>query len=231
MASKRMFSIAVIDTDKFLDLPSSSQALYFHLGMRGDDDGFVASPRKIVRSIGANDDDLRLLASKGFIIPFDSGVIVITDWYVNNFIRKDRYAPTIHLTERALLGKEPSGRYTLESPLSPNGIPDDNQVTPQISIDKISLDKSSIIAAAPAPKKKKFIPPGIEEVAAYCSERGNGIDPQAFVDFYAARDWRSGKSKIMDWKACIRTWERNQHKQSSGRAECEFDYSNTEGSL
>ena len=79
MAQKRMFSLKVVDTDKFLEMPSSSQALYFHLGMHGDDDGFVSSPKKIARAVGCNDDDIRLLAAKGFIIPFDSGVIVITD--------------------------------------------------------------------------------------------------------------------------------------------------------
>lgn len=76
MAQKRMFSLSVIDTDRFLEMPVSAQALYFHLGMHGDDDGFVASPRKIARSVGCNVDDLRLLAQKNFIIPFESGVVV-----------------------------------------------------------------------------------------------------------------------------------------------------------
>ena len=84
MAQKRMFSLAVTDTDKFLDMSASAQALYFHLGMHGDDDGFVASPKKIARGVGCNDDDLRLLASKGYIIPFESGVIVIVDWNINH---------------------------------------------------------------------------------------------------------------------------------------------------
>ena len=87
MAQKRMFSLAVVDTDKFLDMSSSAQALYFHLGMHGDDDGFVSSPKKIARTAGCNDDDLRLLAAKGFVIPFDSGVIVITDWNINNTLK------------------------------------------------------------------------------------------------------------------------------------------------
>ena len=93
MALKRMFSLSVTDTDKFLDMSVSAQALYFHLGMHGDDDGFVSSPRKIARSVGCNDDDLRLLASKGYIIPFESGVIVIADWNINNTLKNDRYHP------------------------------------------------------------------------------------------------------------------------------------------
>lgn len=91
MAAKRMFSIDVVDTDKFLDMPVSTQALYFHFGMRADDDGFVASPRKIVKIANCTNDDLKVLISKGYVIPFQSGVIVITDWKTNNFIRSDRY--------------------------------------------------------------------------------------------------------------------------------------------
>ena len=87
MANKRMFSLDVIDTDKFLDMPASTQCLYFQLGMRADDDGFVSSPKKIVKIANCSEDDLRLLASKGYIIPFESGIIVITDWNVNNSIR------------------------------------------------------------------------------------------------------------------------------------------------
>ena len=103
MAQKRMFSMQVVDTDKFMDMPTSTQALYFHLGMHGDDDGFVASPRKIARAAGCNDDDIRLLAAKGLIIPFDSGVVVITDWRINNTLQNDRYHETVYREEKALL--------------------------------------------------------------------------------------------------------------------------------
>ena len=111
MAQKRMFSIKVVDTDKFLEMPSSSQALYFHLGMHGDDDGFVSSPKKIARAVGCNDDDIRLLAAKGFIIPFDSGVIVITDWRINNTLKNDRYQETIYTEEKETLCLDEAGRY------------------------------------------------------------------------------------------------------------------------
>lgn len=119
MAQKRMFSLSVTDTDKFLDMSTSAQALYFHLGMHGDDDGFVASPRKIARCVGCNDDDLRLLASKGYIIPFESGVIVIVDWSINNTLKNDRYHKTIFSTERALLSADSAGRWVLDSSLEP----------------------------------------------------------------------------------------------------------------
>ena len=102
MAQRRMFSAQIVNSDAFLDMPISSQALYFHLGMHSDDDGFV-SPRKVLRLIGAGDDDLKVLLSKQFVIPFDSGVIVITHWKQNNYIQADRYTPTIYKAERQQL--------------------------------------------------------------------------------------------------------------------------------
>lgn len=90
MANRRMFSKDVVETDKFLNMPLTSQALYFHLGMEADDDGFVSSPKKVQRSIGCTEGDLKHLASCGYIIPFENGVVVIADWSVNNWIRPDR---------------------------------------------------------------------------------------------------------------------------------------------
>lgn len=103
MANRRMFSLAVIDTDKFLDMPSTTQALYFHLGMRADDDGFVSSPKKIAAITNCSMDDLKLLIAKGYVIPFESGVIVITHWKQHNYIQSDRYRKTIYKAERAQL--------------------------------------------------------------------------------------------------------------------------------
>ena len=104
MARRRMFSLDVVDTDRFLDMPSSTQALYFHLGMRADDDGFVASPKRTTAMCGCSADDLNLLAAKGFVKPFESGVLVIVDWKKNNLIRPDRYTPTQFQEEKAQLG-------------------------------------------------------------------------------------------------------------------------------
>src|SRR5436190_8252940 len=99
MAQRRMFSSQIVTADAFLEMPLTSQALYFHLGMSADDDGFV-SPKKILRMTGAGDDDLKVLMAKGFVIPFNSGVIVITHWKQNNYLRNDRYTPTIYKAER-----------------------------------------------------------------------------------------------------------------------------------
>lgn len=123
MANRRMFSLDVVDTDKFLDMSASAQALYFHLGMRADDDGFVSSPRKIAKASNCGLDDLTLLAAKGFINPFESGVVVVTHWKENNYIRADRYKPTRYVKEAELLEKT-GDVYQL----STNGIPTDNQL-------------------------------------------------------------------------------------------------------
>ena len=90
MANRRMFSNDVVGTDHFLEMPLTSQALYFHLGMRADDDGFISSPKTITRSVNCGEDDLKILISKGYVIPFENGVVVIADWAVNNWIRPDR---------------------------------------------------------------------------------------------------------------------------------------------
>src|ERR1044072_8482425 len=102
MAQRRMFSSQIVTSDEFLEMPLTSQALYFHLGMSADDDGFV-SPRKDLRMTGAGQDDLKVLVAKSFVIPFESGAIVITHWKQNNFLRNDRYTPTIYKAERELL--------------------------------------------------------------------------------------------------------------------------------
>src|SRR3979409_2346198 len=102
MAKRRMFSSQIVSSDEFLEMPLTSQALYFHLGMSADDDGFV-SPRKILRMTGAGEDDLKVPLVKGFVIPFQSGVIVITHWKQNNYLQADRYTPTIYKDERATL--------------------------------------------------------------------------------------------------------------------------------
>ena len=96
MANRRMFSLNVVDTDKFLDMPATSQNLYFHLGMRADDDGFVSSPRKITKLVNCSKDDLEVLLAREFIIAVDDGVVVIRHWKQNNYIQKDRYNRTIY---------------------------------------------------------------------------------------------------------------------------------------
>lgn len=113
MARKRMFRTDVLDTDAFLDMPLSAQALYFHLNLRADDDGFIGNPKRITSTIGASIDDLKLLIAKRFIIVFDDGVIVIKHWRMHNTIQKDRYSPTKYQEDLALLKIKDNLAYTL----------------------------------------------------------------------------------------------------------------------
>ena len=112
MAERRMFAKTIIDSDAFLEMPQSSQLLYFHLGMRADDDGFVNKPKSIMLICRANDDDMRLLITKKFIIPFDSGVVVIKHWKIHNYIAKDRYSETKYIDEKASLLFDENNAYT-----------------------------------------------------------------------------------------------------------------------
>lgn len=113
MARKRMFNITVVDSDAFLDMPLSTQCLYFHLNMRADDDGFIGNPKRIQRLVGAGDDDLKLLIAKRFVLIFEDGVIVIKHWRMHNTIQKDRYTPTVYQEELNTLGIKKNKSYTL----------------------------------------------------------------------------------------------------------------------
>ena len=153
MAEKRMFSQKIIDSDAFLDMPLSTQSLYFHLNMRADDDGFINNPKKIQRMIGASDDDLRVLMAKRFVLSFDSGVIVIKHWRMHNTLQKDRYKPTQYQEEYSTLMLKKNRSYTdrnedalplgnsLETDCKQSG----NKVDTQYSIVENSIDKYSVV--------------------------------------------------------------------------------------
>ena len=153
MADKRMFSLKIVDSDLFLDMPLSSQCLYFHLSMRADDDGFVDNPKKIIKIIGANDDDLKILITKGFVIVLEKGIIVITHWKINNFIRKDRYKSTMYIEQKQLLYQIENGAYISEESVGCHLV-NQRLSSGQPSIDKgrldeVSIDKGRIEQAAP----------------------------------------------------------------------------------
>lgn len=134
MAERRMFAKTVIDSDAFIDMPLSTQALYFHLSMRADDDGFINNPKKIQRMVGASDDDLKVLTMKRFIIPFESGIVVIKHWKIHNYIQKDRYKPTVYVEEKKQISVKGNGAYT-------ECIQDVYNLEAQVSIGKDRLDK------------------------------------------------------------------------------------------
>ena len=144
MAERRMFAKTIIDSDAFLDMPLSAQALYFHLSMRADDDGFINNPKKIQRMVGASDDDCKLLIMKRFVITFESGVIVIKHWKIHNYIRNDRYKPTVYQEEKALLEEKENKAYTDALNAIEVGIPSGYQMDTQDRLGKDRLDKVSI---------------------------------------------------------------------------------------
>ena len=123
MAERRMFAKRIIDTDMFLDMPATAQLLYFHLGMRADDDGFINNPKRIMRDVRCGNQDMQSLIANGYIIPFDTGVIVISHWRMHNYLRSDRYTPTDCETEKAQLLIENKKPYRLATV----GIPTENQ--------------------------------------------------------------------------------------------------------
>lgn len=138
MAERRMFAKTIIDSDAFLDMPMSARLLYYDLGMRADDDGFINSPKKIMRMIGASNDDVNILIARKFVIPFDSGVVVIKHWRINNYLRNDRYTETKYLEEKSNLEVDKNGSYTAKNNTGiPVGIP-------TVSTGKVRLDKDSI---------------------------------------------------------------------------------------
>lgn len=143
-----MFAKTIIDSDAFLDMPLSTQALYFHLSMRADDEGFINNPKKIQRMIGASDDDMKILTAKSFIIPFESGIVVIKHWKIHNYIRGDRIKNTVYAEERELLEVKDNGAYTIVSDICQTT---DGQLTDncqhrlgKVSIGKDRIDKDSI---------------------------------------------------------------------------------------
>lgn len=138
MAKRRMFTLDIVDSDAFLDMPLSSQALYFHLSMRADDDGFIDKSKRIMRAIGVGDDDMKILLAKNFVIPFEDGVCVIKHWRLHNYIRSDRYKETNYGDKKQLLDIKQNGSYTLKNDV---GIPSD---IPMVDAGKVRLGKGSI---------------------------------------------------------------------------------------
>lgn len=152
MAQRRMFSLQIVDTDAFLEMPISSQLLYFHLTMRADDEGFVGNPRKIARLVGVNDDDFKVLIAKRFILAFEGGVVVIKHWLIHNTIRMDRFKSTTYQEQKNQLAVKENRAYTE----SGNQMATSRQ--PKLSKVNIREDKREVSEQAPTPSfREKFI--------------------------------------------------------------------------
>ena len=215
MAERRMFAKSIVLSDAFLDMPMSSRCLYFTLGMLADDDGFVGNPKSIMRQCGASQDDMAVLLQKRYVLGFDSGVIVIKHWRMNNYLQRDRRKDTTYIEEKATLTIDEKGAYTeAEKPMYTECI--QTVYTGKDSIGKDSIGKDI--------ERKHFVPPSVEEVKAYIDEKGYSINPDSFVDYYTSNGWHVGRNKMKDWKACVRSWNNREKKPTKpssqiGRAE------------
>lgn len=200
MADRRMFSKTIIDSDTFLDMPLSAQALYFHLSMRADDDGFINNPKKIQRMIGASDDDCRLLIMKQLIIAFDSGVIVIRHWRLHNYIQKDRYKPTLYQNEKSTLELDESKVYT-------KCIQDVSNMDTQVRLGKVRLGKVKESEDKPHSPKKTYgefknVLLSDDEYNLLAKQFGN---PEQLIKRLDEYKEQSGKQYNSDYMA-IRKW-------------------------
>ena len=233
MAERRMFAKTIIDSDAFIDMPITARLLYYDLSMRADDDGFVNSPKKIMRMIGASQDDLSILILRKFLIPFDNGVVVIKHWRIHNYIRKDMYHETKYKSEKAQLTLDNNNAYTISDTdtLQVCNEPVTNPST-QVRLGKVRLGKDRLDIGGsrggeespPTPTKQKhFVKPTLEEVKAYCKERSNSVNPERFIDYYEANGWRVGKNPMKDWKAAVRTWEKNGYSNNGKKEDDDID--------
>ena len=141
MAERRMFAKTIIDSDAFLEMPSTSQLLYFHLSIRADDEGFINKPKTIMRMIGAKDDDMNVLIARKFIIPFESGVVVIKHWRIHNYLQNDRLVETKYKDEKEMLELDENKAYRIKKV---ECIQNTGEVYTQVRLGKVSIGKVSL---------------------------------------------------------------------------------------
>lgn len=210
-----MFAKTIVLSDAFLDMPLSARCLYFTLGMLADDDGFINNPKSIMRQCGASDDDMKILLAKKFILAFETGVIVIKHWRINNLLRSDRYQPTKYSEEKKQLQVEENGAYTLGIPSI--GIPSiDKDSIDKISVDEIRTDtekdnKQNNVEESTSSLTSTDIPTQ-EEVIEYVKNRNSCIDPYQFYEYYKNTNWtytdsKGKEKKVKNWKNKLLTWE------------------------
>ena len=226
MAERRMFAKTIIDSDAFLEMPTTSQLLYFHLSMRADYDGFVNKPKSLMRMVGCKDDDLKLLFVKKFLIPFESGVVVIKHWKIHNYIRKDTYTETKYKEEKATLELDENSAYrlTVEGSLQ---LRDESVTSPstqgrlgKVSIGKDSVGKGIEEAAPPKPTRHKH---GFYNNVLLTDEEYEKLQEEFPHDYsdrierlseYIASTGKKYKSHL----ATIRSWARNDVAQRPAKS-------------
>lgn len=210
MAERRMFSKTIIDSDAFLDMPLSAQALYFHLSMRADNEGFVGNPKRIQKVIGASEDDMRILLMKRYILAFESGVVVIKHWYINNYIRGDRKGGTTYLEEKSLLMLDAKDSYTEADKCQTHGRQLADKCPPREEksrVEEIRLEESNNNTHT---HELDFLSniPTLEEIKEYIILKDFKIDAEHFYNYYSAKGWKMGNTPIENWKSLVNDWAR-----------------------
>lgn len=212
MADRRMFSKKITDTDAFLDMPLSTQALYFHLSMHADDEGFVSNPKRILKMVGASDDDLKLLILKRFILTFESGVVVIKHWKIHNYIQSDRFVPTTYIEERKTLGLDEKKAYIeKENALDTKCIQNGYNADTQVSIGKVNSNMDNSYYSPQTPqgrKEEKIARPTKAEVITYFTETLHRSEAEAvsFWTWNENKGWKVGKTPIRKWELFADVW-------------------------
>ena len=224
MAERRMFAKSIIDSDSFIDMPTSARLLYFDLAMRADDDGFVDSPKKIQRMTGAKPEDMKTLIENQYVIPFDSGIVVIKHWRIHNYIQKDRYKPTIHQNEKKTLLQSRNNVYTLDES---ECIQDVSNLDTQVRLGKDRLGKDRLgegsVVESDTPSRDEII----SFIKAYCEEHNCSwlIRKADHYAGYANGDWKRNiidmiekdakeppKSKAVNFTQSNTDWDDAAHK-------------------
>ena len=234
MAERRMFTIKIVESDPFTEMPLSAQALYFHLNMAADDDGFVNNPQKIRRSIEASETDFELLIAKRFLLAFDNGLVAIKHWRMHNLLRKDRYKPTQYQDQLSTLQVRADGAYTenqlntsdetenedFDNPVATKWQPTDNQVTtkrqptdnqwlPQGSIGKDRIGKDSLGECENISGQDEPIhtdTPTLDDVIQYFKSKKYTF-AEKFYTYYQSVNWLDKNGKAFDWQAKADYWK------------------------
>ena len=208
MAERRMFAKTIIDSDAFLEMPMSARLLYYDLSMRADDDGFNNSPRKVMRTIGATNDDINILIARKFIIPFDNGVVVIKHWRIHNYIRKDTYNETPYKEQKELLEYDENKAYRLKCTERIQSV--DEPLT-QVRLVKDSLDKDSLGQGSVVKDTSSL--PTLQQIKEYVSKHSLNVDPDRFFSYYSKTNWKTTKGNPVNWQDKLKEWNNTETKK------------------
>ena len=214
MAERRMFAKTIIDSDAFLDMPLSTQALYFHLSMRADDEGFINNAKKIAKMIGGTEDELKLLIAKRFIIPFESGVVVIKHWKIHNYIQNDRYKPTLYTEEKNQLYLKPNKAYSTEC-IQVVSKTDTQDRIGKDSIGKVRLEREDI--------------PTLDQLKEFHTEKQMTFDLMKFYNYFTEGNWVDSQGNpVKNWRQKMISWQNKENAKKSHTVEKQTKYTEEE---